>query len=520
MEPLEDNEMKNHFGRNFLVIAVTLVLIFSVVVSTGIASSTTKTLSTNFTLVNMSKLNDASVNVQYLKDDGTPWNADDANESFIIPKNYGLMQIRQYFDATMSAGRGSAVVSSSEELGAIAQIQARGQTPTQGSYVGYKAGSAKFYVPLAIKNRFTSSGFANTQIIVQNVEQSTTIDGTIDLVNPNGSVAYSKPINDLPAGVSFYYDLADETEGNLPSGWYGSAVVSSVGGKVAVISNFFTGPDAMQTFNGFPEESLNETWVAPLFFVRLGNGLSTVITVQNLSGSTIPDKGIDLICTKNPNFPGPDSIVVELPGSLGNTASYSFNPVTDNVLFPDAGWGGSCRINAGSANIVAIVQMRYVNSPSGFAGAAAYEAIPEGSTDNTEIIPLVAKRLPNGFSSVAIIQNLDFDNAATVDLVYTPSKIAAECPIDVCDINDDGVVNDLDKITVNDVVIPKGGSVQRNHRLASGAEAEPTVPDSWQGSLVVTSDRPVAGFVQLTNIYILTGDTFMAHNAFTKLVTP
>jgi len=95
-----------------------------------------------------------------------------------------------------------------------------------------------------------------------------------------------------------------------------------------------------------------------------------------------------------------------------------------------------------------------------------------------------------------------------------------ECPINICDINDDGVVDDLDKIMINDVVVPAGGSIQRNHRISGGPESEPSLPDGWQGSLVVISDKPVSGFAQLTNISVLTGDTFMAHNALTTVTAP
>jgi hypothetical protein len=491
-----------------------MIVLLSLTIGTAAAASTTKALSTNFTLINMSATNAAEVQVQYLKDDGTAWDAADANEIFSIPANYGQIQVRQYFDTIMSAGRGSAVVSSSEELAAVAQIQARGQVPTQGAYSGYNAGSAKFYVPLAAKLRATASGTANSQIIIQNVESSSAVDVTVNLVNNDGTIEYSKQIVDPAAGVSYYYDLADELDANLAAGWIGSAEVVSVGGNVAVVSSFFTGPDTMQTFNAFPEESLGPKWIAPLFFERLANGLSTVVTVQNLSGGTIAAGGITLNCTKNPNNPGPDMITASLPTALGNTASYSFNPVTDTTMFPDAGWGGSCRIDAGTANVVAIVQMRYVNAPNNFAGAAAYEAIPEGGSDDTLIIPLVAKRLPNGFASVAIIQNLDFVNAATVHMVYTP---AVECALSICDINKDGKLDDLDVIVPDDAIIPAGGSIQRNHRLASGAESETLLPDGWQGSLVVTSDHAVSGFVQLTNIASFTGDTFMAHTAFTQM---
>ena len=493
---------------------MSMMVILSLTIGGATAASTAKSLSTNFTLINMNKDVDAVVTVQYLKDDGSVWDALDTNESFTVPKNYGQIQIRQYFDTTMTGGRGSAVVTSSQQLGAISQIQARGQVPTQGAYSGVNAGSDKYYVPLAASNRNTASGLANTQIVIQNVS-SAAVNVSVALINGNATTAYTKSISNLAAGVSFYYDLSEET--NLPANWLGSAVVTSTGGNITVISNFFTGPDAMQTFNAFAIESLGPKWVVPLFFIRLSNGLSTVVTVQNLSGGTIAAGGITLQCTKNPNNPGPTTLTVPIPASLSNTASYSFNPVTDSTLFPNAGWGGSCLVDAGSANVVAIVQMRYVNSPTGFAGAAAYEAIPQGGTDNTEIIPLAAKRLANGFASVAIIQNMDFVNSAVVKLVYTP---AVECSLAICDLNDDGVLNDLDKVTINNVPIPAGGSIQRNHRLASGAEAETLLPDGWQGSLVVSSNRAVTGFVQLTNISNTSGDTFMAHNALTQYVVP
>lgn len=510
---------KSSFSR-FAFLAITLITLLSITFGIALAAATTKTLSTNFTLVNMSETNDASVNVTYLKDqlnNGDIWDALDTNEVFDIPKNYGQVQIRQYFDTTMTPGSGSAVVSSSEELNAVAQIFARGQTPTQGAYSGFTSGSGKFYVPLVAKKAGTASGEANSQVIIQNVEEVTTntlIDVTVDLVNFDGSIAYSKPIDDLEAGVSYYYDLS--TEASLPASWMGSAVVSSVGGNVVVVSNFFQGDHAMQTFNAFSLESLTSKWVVPLFFVRLGNGLSTTVTIQNLSGDTIPAEGITLTCTKNPNSPDPAEFTAKLPVAVGDNAQYGFNPVVDTTLFPVSGWYGSCRVDAGSANVAVMVQMRYVNSPYGLIGAGAYEAIPEGGTNTKMIVPLVAKRLSNGFATVVVIQNMDYVNDATVDLIYTP---AIECPLAYCDKNGDDVIDDLDKYTIEDVAIVKGGSIQRNHRLASGAEAETVLPDGWSGSLLVISNYPLSGVVQMTNFLTTAGDTFMVHDAFTQGVT-
>jgi hypothetical protein len=371
-----------------------------------------------------------------------------------------------------------------------------------------------FYIPLAARRQNTASGLANSQIVIQNAD-STTLNVTVDLVQ-GASVTYSKLITGLAPGVSYYYDLDEES--NLPVPWIGSAVVTASGsGEIAVVSNFFTGPDAMQTFNAFPAESLGTEWVAPLFFSRLNNGLSTVITVQNLSGGDIAAGGVTVECTKDAvTFPsGPSTISVSNPATISNNASYSFNPVVDTTMFPDSPWGGSCRLDSGSANTVVFVQMRYVGGA--FSGAAAYEAIREGGTDRVMVVPLVAKRLPNGFASVVTIQNMSFTNIATVNLRYMPSFNGAECPTSVCDVTGDGVVNASDAIDVGPLTIPIGGSIQRNHRISSGAGAETALPDSWQGSLVVTSpDSPINGFIQLTNYINTAGDTFMAHDAFTR----
>ena len=64
-------------------------------------------------------------------------------------------------------------------------------------------------------------------------------------------------------------------------------------------------------------------------------------------------------------------------------------------------------------------------------------------------------------------------------------------------------------------VIPAGGSLIQNHRLASGAGSVPELGDNCFGTLVVTSsDQAIDGFVQLTNYLNPPGDTFMAHTNF------
>lgn len=504
----------SHRKKLMLTTLITMVIILGVAISnTALAASTTKKLSTNFTLVNLSETDDAEVTVNYLTDKGKTWNVSPENIQFTIPKNYGQRQIRQYFDTMMPSDKGSAVVSSDQPLGAVVQIQARDQVPTSGAYSGFQKGYNKYYVPLAARNRVTASGTANSQIIVQNTSRGN-INVDVALVNENGTTQYTKRISNLANGVTYYYDLADEKSSNVPNNWIGSAVVTALdGGEISVVSNFFTGPNAMQTFNAFPEESLGPRWIVPLFFSRLPNGLSTVVTVQNLSDGEIPRNAISLKCKRMEDFVGNMQFTKTNPAAIGPSGSYSFNPVTELGMFPQAGWGGSCEVDAGAYNVVVLAQLRYVGAGSN-QGSAAYEAIPATTVGKKFVVPLMAKQLANGFATVVAIQNMNFASEATVTLTYMPFFNEMECPKAICDRNKDGVVNESDKIVVSNVKIPAGGSIQRNLRVSDGPQAQTQIPRGWQGSLLVTSNQNISGFVQLTNYLYPNGDTFMAHSGF------
>jgi len=483
-------------------LAIAIILLIA---TTVFAGSTAKTLSTNFTLVNFGS-EDALVNIDYLLENGSNWDADDANESFTIPGN-GQRQIRQYFDTTMTSGKGSAAISSNQPLGAVVQVLARNQTPSSGAYKGYSIGSSKWYIPLAAHQGFSSSGTVNSQIVVQNVG-STNVNFSVELVSLDGTLAYTKNVTGLEPNVMHHYDLADEA--NLPSNWFGSAVVSTTSGSLAVVSNIFLGSNALQTINAFPNELLSDSWTVASFFSKLGNGLNSVVTVQNLSGGTIAAGQITLKCVKDPNSPAPATFTVSNPAQVLNKAAYNFNSFTGGSSYP-LEWYGSCTIDA-PGNVVAFVQNRYIGVGSN-QGAAAYEAIPAGGTDTTMFVPLIAKRLSNGFASVVTIQN-QTNNPGTVTLTYIPSQI--ECPISICDRNSDGILTAADNIVINNLNLAANGSIMRNHRIASGPNSESTMPAGWVGSLQATSDVAINGFVQLTNYLDTSGDTFMAHGVFTQ----
>jgi len=396
-----------------LAIALSVAVALAAIVP-GLAQSTTKTLSTNFTLVNLGSEAAHGVICYYKTDDMdcTPWGD---CEEFTIEELGGQAIFRQYNppgepgNPNLTDGAGSAVVSADQPLGAVAQILARGQDPTSsGAYSGFPTGDSSFYVPLAARNLTTASGLANSQIIVQNTGSSA-VDVEIELIASDGSTTYTKDGINIAAGCSYYYDLEEENPANVPDGWYGSAVVRATT-TGAVVSNFFTG-DAMQTFNAFGASAPGTTWFVPLFTSRLANSLSTPIAVQNLSGAAIPAGGVVVTCTPDPACSITDPFTMTNTTDIGDTAAYYFNPVTDMTI-PE-GFYGSCVVEA-SADVVSFVQMRFIDTGE----AAAYEAIRSGGAATTLLVaPLVAKRLGNGFATAVTIQNLNTTVTATVDLI-------------------------------------------------------------------------------------------------------
>jgi hypothetical protein len=496
-----------------LRMTITLILSAAIALMGAVGSwaqSTTKSLSTNFTLVNLGP-GPASGVIQYFtefKDStgGTSWG--NGSESFMIDTTGGQAIFRQYANPgnpgnpNLTSGAGSVVVMANQPLGAVVQILARGQNPTSsGAYSGFLNGASSFFVPLVLRKRLTVSGLGNSQIVVQNTSSSS-IDVRIRFVGPNGSAVYTKTINSLPSGASFYYDLSLESPSNLPDGWYGSAVVETLtpGGTIVVVSNLFTG-DALQTFNAFGLSSPTTKWFVPLFTSRLPNSLSTPIAVQNLSGETIESGEVLVTCIPDPSLSGFPTLVMTNTTPIANTSAYYFNPVIDTNI--PAGFYGACVIES-SKNIVAFVQMRLIATGE----AAAYEAIPAGGTDRTVIVPLVAKRLPNGFATVVTIQNLS-PITATVTITYTPSP--------------EYIANGGNgtPIVINGQLIRPYGSLIHNHRITSGPGSVPSLPDGWYGTLIARSDQPINGFVQLTflrsiNPALPGGDNFMAHNVFTQ----
>jgi hypothetical protein len=127
--------------RSVAVVSLTMVLVLmaSLVAS---AQSTTKVLSTNFTLVNLSPGSN-TVNISYYKQDGSQWRSPEV--ATLAAQGDQLIR-RQYDDTELSSGSGSVVVGGQGALGAVVQIQTRrcaaGQCSVrrQGPPVGFGFG--------------------------------------------------------------------------------------------------------------------------------------------------------------------------------------------------------------------------------------------------------------------------------------------------------------------------------------------------------------------------------------------
>jgi hypothetical protein len=468
----------------------------------SVKGSTTKSLSTSFVLVNMGNAT-ANVTAAYYKPDGSNWPASAGNTSFTIGANFGHRIITQADDGTMTAGQGSAVISSDQPLGGIVQILAPNQTATSGAYSSMSPAN-QFFVPQILRQRNTASGLVNSQIIIQSAESSGVTSVTVDF-NPypgSGYSSFQKTGISLQPGASYLYDIADESSANLPDGWYGSAVVTAQTGRnITVVVNLFAGSNSVKTFNGYAASSAGPNWSIPHFVSRIPNGLSTGVIIQNLSGVSIPINGIVMSCKSPYTWSVPSTFTLYNSVAVPANANFVFNPVVDMSI--PGNWSGACRLTTTDKNVVVAVEMRF---PGVNENLCSYEAFRSDSTNTKVVFPLVSKRQPSGFATVATIQNLDTVNSAAVKLTYYPSYqyIAAG-----------GSATPLVYLRT----IAADSSLQHNHRLGDLADGINDMPDGWYGTLVVepqnpATARPIVGYSQLTNYLNPPGDTYMAHTAF------
>lgn len=473
-----------------IVSLIVLTLVFSIVASV-FAQATPKSLSTNYTVQNLSQTEQAVVLVEYMKSydgstSGGTWTADADKTNFTLEPGSSKV-VAQYFDGTMTDGAGSAVVMSDRPIAAIVNMLARDQVPTSGSYTAFTEGREKFYMPFTFKELSTSVGIINSQVIIQNVGTDPT-NVTVDLISgETGAVSHSKVISGLPAGESFYYDQS--LEGALPDGWYGSALVTAdPGGLIVAVGNQFTGSHGLLTYPGFTAGYTE--WVVPLYLSRLANGYNSIIAIQNVSGAPIAAGNISVTFTPDPSL-GEAPFVKTLGSELANNATWTLNPRGSSEWPVDS--YGAAKIQA-SGDVVAIVNQLVNEPPNSKPSALSYNAIPTNITGQTVVVPLIMSRLANGYSTVMTVANLT-NSAGTCDITYKPDPSLS-----------------LTDTVVTGITLPASGSILHNHRLDGSTTHQ--LPTNWFGAAVVECDRAVGGVVnQLQSGGA--GDPDLSYNAFT-----
>jgi Subtilase family len=435
----------------------------------------------------------------YVRNDGAePWdgkltffNANGSFQSESAPSG-GLAANTVWSGATLPANwRGSAIFEGNDNVSVMVVNQRASAPFSSSAYTGVPntKTSGTFYLPLVMRNAPSASGTVNSEILIQNTAGVAT---SVQVQFYGSPANFTKTGITIAPGATYVYNIQNET--NLANGWVGTAVVT--GGQLNVISHLRIGTNNVQTYQGLTAENVGTAWSMPFFFSRLANGLSSPVAVQNVSTTAWSAGTVNLSCVKDPGSPAPATLSVNNNATIPINGAFYFNPVTDTSNFP-TGWYGACRATT-PGNAVSFVQMRFV----GIDNAGAYEALPGNSVGKVAVFPLIQKRVASGgytLGTSLAIQNLSTTAAANVKFHYRSNA---------------GV-----DITAFSCVIPAGGSVYHNHRLTdpntTGCNlSNGTMPDGWTGSLVVTSsDQPIAGVTQVTNISAPSGDTFMVHNA-------
>ncbi len=486
---------KKHTLRLMLIAAavVAAFAVVTVVVAAPRAAATTKSLSTVYAIQNFSQTLTATVHVDYKLDTvagGVVWTAATTNTDFQLGPGQAA-NIAQYLDTTMTAGRGSATISSDQPVGAIVNQLNRvtGVRDTSGSYSAFDSGAASVYAPLVFKNLSTSAGTINSVLTIMNVGSASTDFNIVYIDGITFQPVLTRTITGLGAGVSYYADQSDET--SLLDGYFGSAVVNatSTGGTVAVVGNQFAGTDALLTYSGFKSTEGFTNWSVPLYLCRLTNGFSSPITVQNISGSSIAAGGIVVAFTPDPSLGDPGFNISNL-AAIPNNASFVVNLRIDTTC-PDNTFGSATVTSSGNA-VVLVNQLQ-----AGAAASLSYNGIRSDSTNTTALSPVAFSRLSNGFSTAITVQNLS-SAAGTVTFTYTPNAACTGCIS-----------------YTQDVSVAANGSVIQNHRLAEGATSHP-LPALWFGSATITADVPIAGVVNQLDLDDALADGTLSFNTFSQ----
>jgi hypothetical protein len=386
---------------------------------------------------------------------------------------------------TLPDGRYSVVIESTEPVAVIANLIGytgncgAGNWPAfNGSYSGFDAGAATYYLPSVV---YAFSNW-NSLISVQNVTADP-IDVDITIKgDPSGDVL--KSYSAVPGFSSVHLDLQTEGAGlGLAGNLNGSAIVEATGAVVVTDnqSNYGGGFGLTQSYNGFA--SGGTTFYAPALYRMFpaAGAWRSSINIQNIgSGPTdvtlsFSDGGTPMTC---PALAAGASCLLLMVNRTDGPTSFAGT------------------ITSSAEDIVAIVNASNGNKKE----AQTYSAIAGGGTAATVNFPLVMDHFPNGtggWDTDFLVQNIG----------------TSDCSALTVDYSDDASTGAIGPTyTIAGPFAP--GAAQSVY-----TPGDTNLPANWySGSVAVTCDngQPVGGIVNETNRIQSTsnGDWSMSYNGF------
>lgn len=362
--------------------------------------------------------------------------------------------------AGLADGRYSVVISSNEPVVAIANLIGAEDSTTfyNGSYSGASQGATTVYLPSVVHEYYNW----NSLISVQNIGSGPT-NITVDYYSGATKVATSSASN-VPANASAHFDLEATPPSGLPTGFNGSAIITSSAEPIVATDNQTADGGFTQSYNGFISGATTLyvpalyddywSWDASLNIQNVGTG-STTVTVDYS----------DSVANELYTLGQGQSVLIYMPNQPAHASLFA------------------ATITSSSQNIVAVV-----NAANPANQAQTYSAFAGGST--TVGLPTVMK----GY--------YDWDTSFTVQNVGTASTVVQVCY--------------------------SGGYACYNlPSLAAGASTEvyqpgeSFLPSTYRGSVTLTSSGsvPIAAIVNETNgpgQGAGTGDWSMSYNGFSQ----
>ena len=367
-------------------------------------------------------------------------------------------------DSAATTFRGSAVVSSERNIAAIVNENAGSgagydQPPgiLRGSYTGIRAAetATTLYMPVAVKAFY---GF-NSQLVVQNAGAAADIN--FEFFDATGASVATYIASSVAANASAIVELDTliPTTGSIPSGFGGSAKVTSASNLAGMANNMTSSePAVLQTYNAFAASDGGTTLYAPALFNDFYGYVSS-IQVQNV-GSV----------ATNITVTYSDGEVETENGVGPNQAALFYQPTEGHA----SGWTGSATVTSSAADVVAVVAQLLPGVK-----ASNYNAVSSGATT------IVAPALSKAFYG--------YDTALTVMNVGTAATNIS--------------VSYSDGVSASATNVQPGDSAQFFNWLEAGHAS------GWSGSGTITSTAaPVMGIVNQENRAKSDGDWQYSYN--------